>query len=38
MIELTEAQRQELEGAGPARARDPRTNLDDSLKAALGLP
>jgi len=26
MIELTDEQRQELEGAEPARARDPRTN------------
>lgn len=26
MIELTEGQRQELEGAEPARARDPQTN------------
>jgi hypothetical protein len=26
MIELTEQQRQELNGPGPARARDPRTN------------
>jgi hypothetical protein len=26
MIELTEQQRQELDGPGPARARDPQTN------------
>jgi hypothetical protein len=26
MIELTQQQRQELEGAEPARARDPQTN------------